>query len=72
MIKELQPLAKRIILTKPSIPRALDPKILAKEVNKTFVVIENPRKALSYTKNIAKKNDLILVTGSIYVVGEVL
>jgi len=72
MIKELEPLAKRIILTKPSIPRALDPKILAKEVTKSFVVIENPGKALEYTTKIAEKEDLILVTGSIYVVGDVI
>jgi len=55
---------------KPKIPRALDPKILAKHVNNP-IIIKDTKKALKYAKNKAKKDDLILVTGSIYVVGEV-
>lgn len=70
MLKELAPLTNGIILTKPSIPRALDPEILAKHV-KNSIIIKNPKEALKYAKKIAKNDDLILVTGSIYVVGEV-
>ena len=70
MLKELTPLADEVILVKPKIPRALDPDILAKHV-KHSIIIQDTKKALKYAKNIAKKDDLILVTGSIYVVGEV-
>lgn len=72
MLKELTPLANKIILVRPKIPRALNPKILAKCIDKDFMVIEDSKKALKYAKKIAKKDDLILVTGSIYVVGEVI
>ena len=71
ILKELTPLTKQIILVKPSIPRALDPKILAKHV-KNCIIIQNPKKALKYAKKTANKDDLILITGSIYVVGEVI
>jgi dihydrofolate synthase / folylpolyglutamate synthase len=70
ILKELTPLADEVILVKPKIPRALDPKILAKHVNNP-IIIKDTKKALKYAKNKAKKDDLILVTGSIYVVGEV-
>ncbi len=71
ILKELAPLANQTILVKPSIPRALEPRILAKDL-KNYIIIEDAKKALKYAKRIAKDNDLILVTGSIYVVGEVL
>ena len=34
-------------------------------------IINNPKEALSYAKKIAGRNDLVVVTGSIYMVGEV-
>jgi dihydrofolate synthase/folylpolyglutamate synthase len=71
MVKELTPLAERVILVKPPITRGLDPKTLAPYVKKYYVIINDPKKALDYTKKLAKKDDLILVTGSIYVVGSV-
>jgi dihydrofolate synthase/folylpolyglutamate synthase len=70
ILNELTPLANEVILVKPKIPRALNPKILAKHVNNS-IIIQDTKKALKYAKNKAKKDDLILVTGSIYVVGEV-
>jgi len=73
MLKILAPLAYKIILPKPKMYRVLDPKILAKEVKnykKYFVVIEDSGKALKHAKSIAAKNDLVLVTGSCYLVGE--
>jgi len=69
ILKELTPLAKRTIITRPNIPRAQDPKILAKQV-KDPIIIEDTKKALDQAKKMAKKDDLILITGSIYVVGE--
>lgn len=72
MLKKLAPMAYLTILVKPKIPRALDPKILANYARKNYVIIEDAKKALKYAKNTAKKDDLILITGSIYVVGEVI
>jgi len=71
ILKELTPLADKIILVKPKISRALDPKILAKYIKKP-IIIKDTKKALKYTKKTAKKDDLILITGSIYVVGEII
>ncbi len=71
MLKELTPLAQKVILVKARIPRALEPETLAKQI-KNPIIIKNPKKALTYAKKIAKKNGLIVVTGSIYVVGEII
>jgi len=71
MLDELCPLADSIVLVKPKILRAVEPKVLAKYV-KNGVIIEDVRKALEYVKGIMRKEDLILVTGSIYVVGEII
>ncbi len=72
MLNQLVPLAYKVILTKPNSYRALDPRILAKEVDKYFLIIEDNKKALKHAKLISKKKDLILVTGSIYVVGDLI
>lgn len=72
IVKELEPLAHRIILVKPKISRALNPRILAENIKKYYLIIEDTKKALEYAKKITKDNDLILVTGSIYVVGEII
>ncbi len=71
MLKELTPSANKIILVKPKIQRALEPKIMAKYA-KNSIIIEDTKKALKYVKKTAKKQDLTLITGSIYVVGEVI
>jgi dihydrofolate synthase/folylpolyglutamate synthase len=70
MLKELTPLAKEVILVKPKIPRAIDPKELTK-YTKNYRIINDTKEALRYAKKLAKKDDLILITGSIYVVSEV-
>ncbi|MBW2980888.1 bifunctional folylpolyglutamate synthase/dihydrofolate synthase [Candidatus Woesearchaeota archaeon] len=69
MLNLLEPLAYKIVLTKADVPRATDTKELAKYLKKDYKIIDEPRKALKYAESIAKKNDLILVAGSIYVVG---
>lgn len=71
ILDELVPIADKVILTKPNIPRALEPKVLAKYVKKEYVIIKDAKKALKYAKKMAKKDDLIVVTGSIYLVGEI-
>ncbi|MBW2974934.1 bifunctional folylpolyglutamate synthase/dihydrofolate synthase [Candidatus Woesearchaeota archaeon] len=76
MLDEIMPSADRVILVKPPIPRALEPKVMGEYLNKglgrDYIIIENPKKALVYAKRTAEKDELILITGSIYVVGEVI
>ena len=60
-----------IILTKPEHYRAEDPSKIKKFLGKGEI-IKNPKKALKYSKKIAKGEDLILITGSIYFIGEIL
>ena len=72
MLNELTPLVNYIIFVRPKIPRALDPIILAKQTKKENIVIEDVSSALAYAKKQISKDDLILVTGSIYLVGEVI
>ncbi len=56
-----------------SVPRNF--KKISRAINKNKLIktktIENPRKALNYAKKIADKKDLVIVTGSIYLVGKV-
>ncbi len=72
MLSELEPITYRFIFTKAKIPRSLNPSLLSKVVRKDFVIIEEPKNALRYAKRIALKKDLILVTGSVYVVREII
>jgi len=75
MLRHLMPFVYKIIITRPNSFRALEPRILAKEVekySKYFLIIKDPSRSLKYAKSIKGKEDLILVTGSIYVVGELI
>jgi len=66
----INPLADKIILTKSSNERAAEPETIRKYFNKNSIIIKNPENALNYAKNIAEKGDLILIAGSIFLVGE--
>ena len=68
------PQAKKIFLTKFPYYRAAEPKHIFKisSIYKEKIVIEeNPEKALKKAKNLAKKNDVILITGSLFLIGEI-
>lgn len=58
-----------LILTKPDTEKALDPIKLAYDGK--CAVIENIEEAIRYAKNISQTDDLILITGSCYLVGNV-
>ncbi|MDI6785489.1 MAG: folylpolyglutamate synthase/dihydrofolate synthase family protein [bacterium] len=67
----------RVILCEPNCYRALSTKEIKKEVLKylngdRIKEIKNIREALKYAKDIATKNHLICVTGSLYMVAEAL
>ena len=72
-IKEISKVLKadKIILTKAKNEKAYSPNLIKKYFKKP-IVIENPAKALEFAKKTAKKEDLILVTGSIYMIGEII
>lgn len=70
MCKSLESVADEIIICKPKIKRSAEPSDIKKFLNKKLIVIKNVGKALSYAKKKAGKNDLVLLTGSIFTVGE--
>ena len=64
--------ADKVIITKSNNERAYNPSTIKKYFNKKSIIIKNPKKALDYAKDIAENNDLILITGSIFLVGELM
>jgi dihydrofolate synthase/folylpolyglutamate synthase len=73
MAQELQPLSHHIIITSSSHPRAAPIQLLAEKFNTLGVkamVVGNVTEALSKALALAKKTDLILITGSLFVVAE--
>jgi len=75
-ISELTKLnASKIIFTKPDYYRAADPKVLYNSVMNSkskFEIKQNVNEAFKYAKSISEKNDLILVTGSFFLVSDFL
>ena len=73
MARELKPLADNIIITTSSHPRAASTSTSVKEFANLGIkvdIVENVAKALSKALTTAKKTELILVTGSLFVVAE--
>ena len=64
--------ANKTIITKSRNERAYNPSTIKKYFNENSIIINNPKKAMNYAKKIAAKNDLILITGSIFLVGELI
>ncbi len=74
MARSLFPLADRVILTRPHSDRALPPdalRPLAVKFHRDIEVIEDPGDALRHALSLAGKKDLVCVTGSLYLVGEI-
>ncbi|MGZ6240750.1 MAG: bifunctional folylpolyglutamate synthase/dihydrofolate synthase [Syntrophales bacterium] len=74
MLKKLLPLADRLILTTPDTERAMPPEALlpvAKQYLRKIEVVKNPLEALKRALSVADENDLICVTGSLYLIGEI-
>ncbi|HUO16335.1 MAG TPA: folylpolyglutamate synthase/dihydrofolate synthase family protein [Verrucomicrobiae bacterium] len=69
----LFPLAERVIATRPDNPRAASPKEIAQAASRTAAEIEqltNVEKALQRAREIVSANGALVITGSIYLVGE--
>lgn len=74
MLRKLAPLADVIIITRPKEGRALQPDVLSRAAhhyNRNVEIIDDSRKALLTAVRRARGNDLICVTGSLYLVGEI-
>ena len=69
MTDELKKLNSKFIITKASISRAEDPEILAQFFTSS-IIIRDPKQAIYYAKAI-RKNETILITGSIYLMGDI-
>ncbi|HVN97886.1 MAG TPA: folylpolyglutamate synthase/dihydrofolate synthase family protein [Syntrophorhabdaceae bacterium] len=69
MLEEIAPVVDVVIFTKPDIERALSPHELKAYVPHAMVA-DDTRGALTQAKAIATGDDLILVTGSFYTIGE--
>ena len=73
LLRELAPIANVVIATRANSPRSVEPEFIAAEFAKYGVetrVAENVPKAVTGAMKIATDKDLILVTGSLYIVGE--
>jgi len=69
--KELYDLADTVILTKANNPRATEPQVLAGYFNgKDTHITSNVKEAKAKALRIAEKENLVLVCGSLFVVGE--
>ncbi len=67
--KKLEKLNPFVIATKASVSRSKEPEEIAKYFENA-VVIPNLKDAINHSIEKAEKNDLVLITGSIFVVGE--
>jgi dihydrofolate synthase/folylpolyglutamate synthase len=75
IVKELASLSPQVIVTHSSHPRAASPLTIASEFIKQGIkpkISENTAQALSQTLSVVNKEDLICVTGSLFIVAEAL
>ena len=73
ILKDLLPVCKKVILTRPKIDRALAPENLyptAKEFISDLHIIPDVQKAIVHAQENASPEDVICIAGSLYVVGE--
>lgn len=76
ILKALIPVCEKVIFVMPKIERAIKPELLLKEVKKIAepklesVTIPSIEEALKYAVKTAGKDELICISGSLYVVGE--
>ena len=69
MLDELLPFVDEVIFTSSANERALLPESMKGFASKA-IVADNPAWALKKAKSISNKNDVIIITGSLYLVGE--
>ena len=71
-LEKIEKLNATTILTKPKYKRAIEPSELYKLVKhkENFIIKEDIKEAFLHSRKNASNNDLILVTGSFFLVGE--
>jgi dihydrofolate synthase / folylpolyglutamate synthase len=74
MLSTLARLADEVVLTRVAMERSADPKLLAAQLSDTIRhrVIEDPGQGLKFLLDKSGPRDLILVTGSLYLLGQIL
>lgn len=75
IMKVLLPIARNVILTRANHPRGASPSLLARIARELgseaqIVIYESPAGALGQARVLARSDDLILGTGSLYLVGD--
>jgi len=75
MAEILFPLAERVIATRPENPRAASPQEIQQAAARTSVeveAVEEVKNAMERARSVAKAGTVLVITGSIYLVGEVM
>ncbi|HEX9144580.1 MAG TPA: cyanophycin synthetase, partial [Candidatus Binatia bacterium] len=74
MLSTLARLADEVVLTRVAMERSADPKLLDAQLSDTIRhrVIEDPGQGLKFLLDKSGPGDLILVTGSLYLLGQIL
>ncbi|MBU0532951.1 bifunctional folylpolyglutamate synthase/dihydrofolate synthase [Candidatus Micrarchaeota archaeon] len=74
MVNEIAQVADLIVISAHKVmERAVDPKIIAEEVEryaKNYVIVKDVKQAVKHAITLAEENDLVLITGSIFTVAE--
>ncbi|MEW6616502.1 MAG: folylpolyglutamate synthase/dihydrofolate synthase family protein [Thermodesulfobacteriota bacterium] len=73
IISRLVPLADKVVLAAPKMDRSASPPVLYEEVkkyHKEAEMVDDVKKAVSLAISLAKREDMVCVTGSIFTVGE--
>lgn len=75
MLRRIVPLADHLIITRPQTNRAASPgkieEVATRYTRQKIEIVENPLDAVKKALFLADLNDLICITGSLYLVGEV-
>lgn len=74
MIEELTPIADKIVVTEANIFRAMKAEELATKIrkyNESITIESNIEKAVQKTFDMASENDIIVFSGSLYLIGDV-
>ncbi|UNC90899.1 bifunctional folylpolyglutamate synthase/dihydrofolate synthase [Candidatus Contubernalis alkaliaceticus] len=74
MLKEIIPLADKIIITKPDSPRAAEPEAVADVAEKyaryPMILEDSIPRAVNIAMTLAEPEDLVLICGSLYTISE--
>jgi dihydrofolate synthase/folylpolyglutamate synthase len=73
MLATLTRFTDEVVLTRVGMERSADPQQLATQLrdNVSYRVIEDPRRGLNWLLENARPSDIVLVTGSLYLLGEI-